>query len=348
MKRGIFMNKATKKAILVILVTVAVLTAFVTLSYFSEKTKLNPAGIVGNLAGNLNNAGYFCEYDGTVYFANSYAGGSLFAMTPDEQKLRRLNKLNVRNILAGGEYLYYFQLGAAEQSTGFGYVRNVRSFSRTDLDGRNAKSLSHDIIITAQLVNNDIYMLAAGAEHPSFYKVKIDKSAKKDLADYQINPACAADGTIYYNGTQGDHNLYRLNTANDTSEEILAGNIWYPILQGDFIYYMDVENNYRLCRYSLSQNQIEVLTKERVDTYNVGYGYIYCQTSGKAPQLICMREDGSNAFVLAEGTFRNINLTSMYVYFQEFGNDAGMLHSPLGSTYYEDFSAARDFVIKEK
>ena len=37
----------------------------------------------------------------------------------------------------------------------------------------------------------------------------------------------------------------------------------------------DVENNYRLCRYSLSRNEVEVLTEERIDCFNVGYGYVY-------------------------------------------------------------------------
>ena len=93
------MNKAAKITLSVIacllLVSVAVLLIL------SQRVAMNPTGTVGNTAGNLNNDGYFCEYDGTVYFYNSFPGGGLFAMNPDESNIRRINGLEVRNILAG-------------------------------------------------------------------------------------------------------------------------------------------------------------------------------------------------------------------------------------------------------
>ena len=55
-----------------------------------------------------------------------------------------------------------------------------------------------------------------------------------------------------------------------------------------------------------------------------------------------MRMDGSSVKVIAEGNYTHINMTSQYVYFQEFGNDVAMYHSQLGSDYYELFSAAEE------
>lgn len=49
------------------------------------------------------------------------------------------------------------------------------------------------------------------------------------------------NGTIYYNGTQENHYLYALNTSTDSISTLWDGNLWYPIAQGDYIYYMDVE-----------------------------------------------------------------------------------------------------------
>lgn len=165
--------------------------------------------------------------------------------------------------------------------------------------------------------------------------MKIDKSSEIDLAEYAINPACARDGIIYYNGTQTSHYLYTLNTANDRIAELWAGNIWYPAIDGDYIYYLDVENNYRLCRYVLSENIIQVVTQERVDCFNVGNGYIYYQVSSDtSPALKMMATDGSGALTLAEGNYTHINMTSQYVYFQKFGEDAVMYHSPIGSAVY--------------
>ncbi len=330
------MKKNVRNIIIIIgIVLILVLLACITL--FSERVTMNPAGTIGNTAGNLNNAGLFCEYDGTVYFSNTATGGNLCSMKPDETEVKQLNELSVKNILAGGEYLYFFQTGTATTSK-LMHLDGIKSFDRCKLNGSNATALTRDAIITGQLVDNYLYLLTYADDDGSFYKLKIDKSEQIQLADYTINPACARDGIIYYNGTQADHYLYTLNTVNDVASVLWQGNIWNPVLEGDYIYYMDVANNYRLCRYSLTRQEIEILTSERVDCFNVSYGYIYYQTVDKAPQLKFMFTDGSNTGVLAEGTYTHINMTSRYVYFQQFGNDASMYHAPLGSTVYSSFS----------
>lgn len=323
-----------------ILAGILILAVFLALglySLFSGKVQMNPEGTVGNTAGNLNNRGLFCEYNDTVYFSNPLDGGTLYAMDPDESNLRKLNSVQVCNILAGGEYLYYFQLGSADD-TGFGTVANTHSFNRCDLKGRKAVGITRDVVVTGQLVDNYLYLLTSGDEHPVFYKIKIDKTDKTHLADYSINPACASDGMIYYNGVQDNHALYRLNTATDVTESVWSGNLWNPVLNGDYIYYMDVSSNYRLCRYSLSQQVVEILTDDRVDCFNVGSGYIYYQKNdADEPQLKCMHTDGSNVLVVADGIFTHINMTSQYVYFQEYGMDESLCHARLGSDSYSSF-----------
>jgi hypothetical protein len=278
-----------------------------------------------------------------VYFSNAYDEGSLYSMTPSETDITKLNSSNVRNILAGGEYLYYFQMGATGDS-GFGSVRIPRSFNRSDLNGKNIESITRDTVVTGQLVNNYLYLLVSGDDEPSFYKIKIDKTGQETLASYIVNPACAVNGHIYYNGTQEDHFLYSLDTSNDSTSEILEGNIWYPSVDGNYVYYIDLDNNYRLCRYSMSENVTEVLGNDRVDYFNEAYGYIYYQTSGSNPQLKCMSADGSGDTVVADGVYNSINITSQYVYYREYENDTQWFHIRLGSNYGEEFYAAQNAV----
>ncbi|MCM1045859.1 MAG: DUF5050 domain-containing protein [Candidatus Gastranaerophilales bacterium] len=328
------------RVFLVVAIFLIVMAALAISIYLKERIPSNPPGTIGNTAGNLNNAGLFCEHDGTVYFSNVYDGGALYAMDPSETNVRRLNTDQVRNILAGGDYLYYFRVGAAGNS-GLGSIRSPRSFNRCKLDGSHPTALVRDVVVTGQLVGDDLYLLVAGDDHPSFYKLKTDKSDRTDLADYTINPACAVDGVIYYNGTQSNHFLYQLNTSNDNVSVVWEGNLWYPAVEGDYVYYMDVANNYRLCRYSLSQNVVEVLTNDRVDCFNVGYGYIYYQTNGSNAQLVCMRTDGSEKQVVAMGVFTDINLTSQYAYFRDYFEEGAMYHSYLGSSSFDVFSQAQ-------
>lgn len=339
-------KKNSIAAISIIVSAILVLIIGVIANFFSNRIPSNPAGTIGNSAGNLNNSGLFCEHNGTVYFSNGYDNNSLYSMTLSEGELRKLNDIKVCNILAGGDYLYYFRYGATGDA-GLGSIRTVKSFNRCLLNGRDTVALTRDVVTKAQLVDNSLYLLVAGDEHPKFYKIGTDKSDKTLLADYEINPACAENGTLYYNGTQSEHYLYGLDTATDTPYEIWKGNIWYPIKQGDYVYFMDVVENYRLCRYSLTEDIVEVLSNDRIDCYNVNHGYIYYQTNGNTPQLKCMRTDGTGLQIIAEGIYTNINMTSQYVYFQEFGNDATMYHSPLGSAGYEEFSAAKNVALNK-
>ncbi len=328
------MNKKSK-TILIVTLTVLILTGLFVILRLSGRVRMNPAGTVGNTGGNLNNGGLFCEYDGKVYFSNPQDGGSLCVMDPDEGNVRRLKAVNARNILAGGDYLYYYQQGTSdEKNAALGQLPGSRSFQRCRQNGSGAATLTTDFVITGQLVDNYLYLLTTSPGSVSFYKLKIDKSEKVDLADYEINPACAVDGIIYYNGTGHNHYLYALNTANDTTSEFWRGNLWYPVREGDYVYYLDVAEHYRLCRYSILQDTIQVLTEDRVDCFNVGNGYVYYQkNSAERPQLKYMSSEGGESYVLAEGNYTEINMTSRYVYFREF-NGTATYHAPLGSSSY--------------
>ena len=59
------------KTVLYVLIALIIAAAAILLS-FMQRVSMNPDGTVGNTAGNLNNEGLFCDYDGTVYFYNSF------------------------------------------------------------------------------------------------------------------------------------------------------------------------------------------------------------------------------------------------------------------------------------
>ena len=343
-------KKNSKQTIIALILCFVILLGGGILTYFwTHKPKLeihNPDGTVGNSAGNLNNYGLFCEYGGKVYFSNSFDGGALYCMNVDESDIRHVSTSIAQTILAGGDYLYFFQSGIA----GNGDISNIVSrhgFFRCDLAGKNITSLSEEVIVTGQLVGDYLYLLSVNTDTINFFKTRCDKSDTVSLANYSINPACVKGTTIYYNGTQDNHYLYSLDTRNDIPHEVESISLWYPVIDGDYLYYMDVPNNYRLCRYNMSTREIEILTKDRVDCFNVGGGYVYYQKNGTDPQLICMRADGTDVRIIANGNFTRINMTSKYVYFQEFESRT-QYHCPIGSTSYTLFTAAQNAVPEKK
>ena len=72
--------------------------------------------------------------------------------------------------------------------------------------------------------------------------------------------------------------------------------------------------------------------EDRVDWYNLYGDYIYFQKNdSEHPCLGFMRTDGSGYTALFEGNFKDITITSEYVYFRDFSTDQSYC-VPLGSS----------------
>ena len=99
----------------------------------------------------------------------------------------------------------------------------------------------------------------------------------------------------------------------------------------------------------MSDDVVEVLTKERVDLFNVYGNYIYYQTSSKpAPALKRMFIDGSSQEIVSEGVYQNINITSQYVYFNAFKEPTPVYRtSTFGPVDVSTFDAAMQAALKE-
>lgn len=334
------MNAKTKK-ILIGTILVILLAGVILLYLLSRRVTPIPEGTVGNTAGNLYNDGVFCEYKGKVYFANPYDEMSMYVMNADGTNVKRLIAASVSHINAGGKYLFYSQ-DTASGNPGIGYLRSTHSLCRSDLNGKHITSLSKDLIYNLQLVDNFLYYQTDEGNKLSFNKIKIDRTGKECLGNIQADFSCALpDGTVYYVGTETNHYLYRYDTHTGTTDTVWEGNLWYPVYDNGYIYYLDVANHYRLCRYSLSADQIEVLTNDRVDCYNLTESYIYYQkNSTNEPALIRIGKDGQNPVSLMNGNFKNISVASGYVYFVPFESGYPLYRVSDGYDYPEIFEAA--------
>ena len=339
-----------QKNILILSITAVIIILLFILILFSSRISLNDDNTVGNTAGNLNNGGYFCESDGRVFFANAYDGYSLYSMNADETDVKKLHGGSCSSINAGGDYVYY---AMSNQSGGsdLGSVRGSYGIYRSKRNGKSSTGMDRCHVVTMQLCGNYLYYQKLDTKSAvSLEKIKINKKEKQTInPNAIINPNCYVDGTIYYNGTDKDHYLYALNTSNDTARVLWEGNIWNPIYQDGYVYYMDVANNYRLCRYSLYNEVVEVLTNERIDLFNVYETYIYYQTNSKtAPALKRMMIDGSAQEVVREGIYQNINITSQYVYFNTFREPTPVYKtSTFGAVNVTTFDAGMQAALKE-
>lgn len=331
------------KTILILILIVVVIAALYLAHFLSQQVKQNDGYAVGNTAGNLYNKGLFCELEGTVYFANAYDGYALYAMNSDETDVRKLKNSISSYLNADENYLYCYQQGSAAAS-GMAMFGNTRGLYRLTHDGKNFSCVDRTDTSMLLLFGNDLYY--ENYDDETFSTLKrcgIDGKDKQSLSDYPLTAASVYNGQIYLNGTKDDHYLYTLNTATGELNLVLDHNMWDPIVDGDYVYFMDLESNYYLCRYSFSTNTVEILTKDRVDFYNLYGNMIYYQTAGKSPALMRMHTDGTEPEVVAEGAFSNINITSNYVYFNGFQEDVPVYKTPtFGGINVTTFDAAKN------
>ena len=257
-----------KKRLPIIIIAVFVVV-FAGLGFYSHqknKIKYNTSYVNGNTAGNLYNAGLFCEKNGTVYFANPDDDYRLYSMDTNGNHLKKLSYDRVMYINADDHYVYYVR-NNENNGTGFDFFSYARnSLCRIDQNGENTKILDKDPCLYASLVGNYIYYLHYDdKDATTLYKIGIDGEGRKKVYSPYIFTCSTLGQYIYTSGTESDGAIYQLDTASDSLSKVYECNSFKPIVTSDDnVYYMDVDlYHYYLGREDQSVNE-KVLMK-RID-----------------------------------------------------------------------------------
>lgn len=336
----------------IILIAAAVLLlgfAIIFTAYHSHSYNI-AEGEIGNTAGNLNNTGLFCEKEGIVFFANPYDDGNLYKMNADQSDIELVYTLKAKYINVGDDTVFFYGQPASV-AKGLGSVVTKPGIYKVRSDGKKLKELTGITSQNMLLVGNNLYYQHyTSKESTTFHVMQLPGGKDKELLNYMINPDCYYDGKFYFNGMYDDHYLYSYDVSTGAVDTIWEGDCWFPVYDGNYVYYMDVYNDYRLCRYSIPQNTIEILSNERLDCFNVYEDVIYYQVSSeRQPALKRMRTDGSEVVTIAEGVFNNINITSTYTYFYEYGKERVVFCTPTkGAINVTEFTAAKQAVVLRK
>lgn len=324
--------KKTLKYIIPILILLAA-AALILYRNYSNRTIWNPSYVNGNTAGNLYNHGLFCERNGVVYFSNPDDNHYLYSMPSGGGTAVKLCEDIVSYINADDNYVYYVRNNLSSDSSGFSYFHlDANSLCRYDLKKKKVTVLDHDPSIYASLIGNSVYYIHYDdADASALYRVAIDGS-DREMVDKNPYFTCSANGQyFYYNGLESDHNIYQMDTSTDSSRLIYEGNCWMPSADNESIYFLDCDQNYALARLDLSAPEPVILVSDRIDAFNVYGDVIFFQRNGadESPALCRINADGSGYQEIASGNYTNINVTSQYVYFSQYGNEDVILQTPL-------------------
>lgn len=306
-------------AIVVAVMVVALVIGGVLLSKILSRIPDNSPDTVGNTSGNLNNKGLFCENDGYIYFANLNDSHYLYRMRTDCSNPEKLIDVPVSYINSAGDYLYFYFddpggtkfMGVAGRMSGiFRLKKGETDFVCLDKCTSGVLNLIGSTLFYEHYDNTNGMQL---------YHCSLDGSDKGLAVDEIINPACVVNGDIYYS-EQDSMKLKIYRPGSSSSRLFMDMAMYNPVLNGSDLYFMNMNDDYCLYRYSLSDGSLTKVTSERVDTFNVYQNVIFYQRN-RDPALIRVETDGSNSTVVATGNFENINCTSMYTFYSPFKED---------------------------
>ncbi len=294
-------------------------------NFYNDNTKyIENETQTGNTGGNLNNGGYFCEFNNKVYFNNYLDNGSLYVMDSNQTNFKKIRNDVSSYINVLDNYIFYSRNNNLVKGKKNTILRGeMNGIYRIDFNGKNVFQLFNNPCKVVNVTGNYVYYQHyTDNTGVTFYKVKIDGKEETKISDLSINPASSFNGKIYYTGVDLDHYIYSYNINTDSTEIIYKGNCFNSVLHNGYIYFISVEDNYNIARVDLNGENKEVLINEHCFTFNLNDDYLYYQVDDGNNSKICVSNiDGTNQVKLMDGNFNSINVTSTFVYFKELNSE---------------------------
>ncbi|MDO5381955.1 MAG: DUF5050 domain-containing protein [Eubacteriales bacterium] len=326
-----------KKIITSIVIIIAVLGCVIGgfFYYRNNKVVYNNESATGNTAGNLNNGGLFCEYDGKIYFANPSDQNRLYVMNSDCTDARKLNDDSVASLNVCGNYIYYVKNNFSEETLGMIFRGQLFGVYRCDLKGKHPKALYDKLSGIISLSGNTLYYQHYDNDtNLSLWSTQIDGKNNKKIYDTPYTPSCIYNGKIYFSDTNGRHHIQVLDTKTNNITDFYNCNSYMATIEGNYAYYIDLDKDYTLVRLNTANRTLEQLFKPsngKVINYNVYGNKIFFQVEGDATGLYRMNIDGTQVEYIAAGNITSIHCTSQYTFFTYFDDQTTLYRVPTSS-----------------
>lgn len=314
--------------VIIAAVLIAAIIGGVILAKYLSRIPDNPSDTIGNTAGNLNNKGLVCENDGYIYFTNLTDNHYLYRMNTDGTDPVKLIDVPVSYINAAGDYLYFYfdDPGGTKFMGVAGRMSGIYRLKKGETDFVCLDKCTSGVL---NLIGSTLYY-----EHydntigMQLYHSSLDGKDKGLAVDEIINPACVVNGDIYYS-EQDSQKLKIYRPGSSSGQLYMDYAVYNPVVDGSDLYFMNMNDDYCLYRYSLSDGELTKVTDERIDTFNV-YGSVIFYQRNHNPALIRVNTDGSDPIVIAEGNYENINCTSTFTFYSPFKENATFITYTFG------------------
>lgn len=309
---------------------ILIISITIVLIQLSRRVKMNTDAVTGNTTGNLNNKGLFCEKDDILYFANGYDNNSLYYYNANNGSCKKLADGPVSSINTDDNYIYFVREASRSKGTFGMSSNNFVGIYRMDKKGKRKVRLHNGPVGLAHLINNTIYYQNYSNNYGlHFFSVKIDGDEDVEIFKEAILPTGYYNGSLLYANVENNHFVSIFDDVSRKKNTLYEGDCYFPTVEANCLYYMDISNNYCLKKYNLDTKEEIILTTERLDSFNILGDTIFYQVSDeKNPCLKRMKSDGTNMEVVQNGIFHQISMTKNYTYFTTFNSDTPIYRTP--------------------
>lgn len=346
------MIKAIKKIfIFLVIVTVGALGTLWLLT--CNKTFQNGEDEIGNTSGNIYNGGLFSEQDGMIYFSNANDKGSLYRTDANLVNFEKLHEDKAVFINVDENYIYYVRANNTRANNS----RNALMYNNTGMyrinqNGSGLKAISYNPGAYLSLKGNHIYYQKYDVDNGLLlYQNTIDLSKEKLLLKDSVIPTAVMNGKLYFAGYSNNHNLNAIDLSSYNAKMILEGSFLYPIFHNGYLYYINIEDNYKIYRSNTDGSDPELLVDDRCSTYNITNSgkYLYYQIdNGESNRISRLNLETLESETLLEGNYKQIHVTSNYVFFKDFEDTTTFVILADGLTKVGTFNPPNLSVVEEK
>lgn len=278
----------------------------------------NDISATGNTAGNLYNGGYFCDYEGDVYFSWPADDYNVFRMSPDGS-FKKLGISDAFSINICNNYLYYGRNGTKGNVRSF-LDRRPYGIFRVSLTNGRSKVLCSSLSEYVCLSGSNLFFQEYTDTSLYFSRVSIKNSRDFERISSTGYPiSCADDGYLYYAEMNENHNICRYDTRTGSASVFYEGNCYQPIYDDGFLYFIDLEDNYALKRYHVPSGELTVIDSDRCINYNVSGSVVFYQIENPDTGVYAMYRNntaGTEKELVADRSCCHINIAGGYAYFQ--------------------------------
>ncbi len=236
-------------------------------------------GEIGNSAGNIMNCGYSVEKDGYIYFVSPSQDMHITQISrvkvgTTESEVIYNGNYDIRGLNIIGNKIYFINIAVENTLDEDGVDNKIykMNLDGSDLELINDNDFSYDSY-DLYIVKNRIYYVGTDQ---NVYKMDLNGGNRELVAETGTGYLTMNDQYIIYNKIHEDLEDYityirPLNGGEERS--ITSSRIISPIMEQDFIYYIDTEQH--LTKVPIAGGNAEKITDYTIYNINISNGFIY-------------------------------------------------------------------------